>query len=406
MVHSRRARPLCDTAAGLSRRPAGQTRPAVATRKTRSVYRMQTSTASHRVAILSFLHNVNYGSILQAYALQQVLRGMGCDPCHLNYQPDMMEKTLNLLANRNSPALLVQGAKKRKLVRREPAAGRKKAEIARFTAANLCLTAPLRNRHALAHATSAFDTVLCGSDQIWSPTWLNTAYYLDFVKAGQRRVAYAPSLGVQREPPARKRAAIRRALTGFRWVSVREESGRQVLQRITRREDIAVVLDPVCLLPAEHWLRLAAHTPRQRPYVLCYLLDNHAGCYRTVEFIAECMQLDILVVPVTRESYRLPYTVLGGLTPQEWLGYIAGARYVITDSFHCVAFSVLFQRDFLFVRRDADANPRSRNSRILDFLQLLGVQHAAQGGWAAVTANLERQRKRSLDWLRSALTER
>lgn len=365
---------------------------------------MQTPATGQSVAILSFLHNVNYGSILQAYALQQVLLGLGCDPCHLNYQPDAREKALNLLAHQNSPALLLEGAQKRSLARREPLAGRKKAEIARFMKANLRLTAPLHNRQALARAAAAFDTVLCGSDQIWSPTWLNTAYYLDFVAAGRHRVAYAPSLGVQRLPPAHKRAAIRRALAGFRWVSVREESGRQVLRRITRREDIAVVLDPVCLLPAEHWLRIASPAPRQRPYVLCYFLGNHAGCYRTVEFIAESMQLDILVAPVTRESYRLPYTVLGGLTPQEWLGYIAGARYVITDSFHCIAFSVLFERDFLFVRRDGDADPKSRNSRIMDFLHLLGAQQAARkGGWAAITANLEKQRKRSLAWLRTAL---
>lgn len=373
----------------------------------RSIRMMQKPTAGHRVAILSFLHNVNYGSILQAYALQQVLRDMGCDPCHLNYQPDFMEKARNLLKHCNSPALVLEGARKRSLARREPAAGRKKAEIARFMKANLCLTAPLRNRQALALAAKAFDTVLCGSDQIWSPTWLNTAYYLDFVEATRHRVAYAPSLGVQREPPAHKRVAIRRALMGFRWVSVREESGRQVLRRITSREDIAVVLDPVCLLPAERWKSLAANAVRKRPYVLCYFLDEHAGCYRTVEFIAECAQLDILVVPVTRESYRLPYAVLGGLSPWEWLGYIAGARYVITDSFHCIAFAVLFERDHLFVRRDGDADPRSRNSRIVDFLRLLGVWQAGQtGGWAAVSAKLEKQRRRSLDWLRTALMGR
>ena len=66
-----------------------------------------------RVGILTFLHNDNYGSALQAYALQRVIRELGHECAHLDYAPDRNEKIRNLLRSGNSPKLILDGLRKR-----------------------------------------------------------------------------------------------------------------------------------------------------------------------------------------------------------------------------------------------------------------------------------------------------
>ncbi|MDO4484869.1 MAG: hypothetical protein Q4C54_10750 [Clostridia bacterium] len=74
-----------------------------------------------RVGIITFLHNRNYGSTLQAYALQRAINQMGCEAEHIDYHPDPVEKIINLLKGPNSPALVFEGIQKKKTVHSEKA---------------------------------------------------------------------------------------------------------------------------------------------------------------------------------------------------------------------------------------------------------------------------------------------
>ena len=80
-----------------------------------------------RIGVLTFLHNDNYGSALQAYALQRVIREIGYDCVHLDYQPDRKEKILNLLRSGNNVKLILEGMRKRS-VRTGQAGARRKSE--------------------------------------------------------------------------------------------------------------------------------------------------------------------------------------------------------------------------------------------------------------------------------------
>ncbi len=173
------------------------------------------------VGILTFLHNENYGSALQAYALQRAVREAGFECEHLDYRPDRAEKIRNLLRSGNSPKLILDGMRKRGVKAEQAQARQKSRAIPEFYARNMQLSVPCRNGAELRKAGAKHEILLCGSDQIWNPVWLNENYFLTFARRGQRKVAYAASLGVSTLPARGKTEKIRRWTEDFVFLPFR-----------------------------------------------------------------------------------------------------------------------------------------------------------------------------------------
>lgn len=359
-----------------------------------------------RVGIMTFLHNDNYGSALQAYALQRAMTALGADAEHIDYRPSVWEKLLNLLRSGNSPKLVLEGMRKRSVRAAEEGARQKAASFAGFYQAHMRLSPVCTDHAALKKQAEQYDLLLCGSDQIWSPTWLNSAYFLDFAARGQRRAAYAPSLGVQEMPAARKQAKMRRLLTGFGRLSVREAEGQRLLQTLLPGADIPVLPDPVCLLERAEWLDMARLPHRKHPFLLCYFLGENPAYWARVERLKEKTGLRVKVIPLTAEAYRQPYDLCAGLAPEDFLGYIAEAAVVCTDSFHGTVFSTIFQTDFEVFHRDKEGDSTSRNSRIDNLLRRLELDaDLAEIPWERVTARLAEMRGEGRAYLQQLVEE-
>ena len=136
---------------------------------------------------------------------------MGHDCEHIDYAPDVGEKIRNLLFCGNSPRLLLDGRRKKQVRASQEGMREKFRRINGFYGRQMQLSAPCRNRRDLKAVSASYDVLLCGSDQIWNPVWLNPAYFLDFADRGKRKLAYAPSLGVTTLEDRRKREKIRPA---------------------------------------------------------------------------------------------------------------------------------------------------------------------------------------------------
>lgn len=343
------------------------------------------------VGILTFLHNDNYGSALQAYALQRAVReetGRECE--HLDYQPDAAEKIRNLLRSGNSPKLILEGLRK-KSVRAEQAEARQKSrEIPEFYARRMRLSVPCRNGRELREAGRRHEILLCGSDQIWNPVWLNQNYFLTFGEKGQRKMAYAASLGVSSLPPENKGKMIRRWTADFEAVSIREEEGATLFRQMTGRE-AQVMPDPVCLLSPAEWLEIAGDSPAGDPYLLCYFIGANAQYWKETERLSRETGLRPLVIPVTAESYRSGHAMLGGMGPEGFLGAIRGAARLMTDSFHGLVLATILGTPVTLLRRDRDGDPESRNSRADHFLRLMK------------TRGTDALREQGRDWLRRTI---
>lgn len=172
-----------------------------------------------RIGIMTFLHNDNYGSILQAWALQNAVRSLGYDAEHIDYVPSQTEKMKNLLCSGNSPRLILDGMKKRSAAR-----GLNEG-FDEFRQTQMILSPICRDQSALAHQALSYDALICGSDQIWSPTWLNPAYFLNFTK--KPKVAYAPSLGVSTMTDSAKGRKIAALTKGFAAISAGRKRARR-----------------------------------------------------------------------------------------------------------------------------------------------------------------------------------
>ena len=344
------------------------------------------------IGILTFLHNGNYGSSLQAYALQRVIREMGYDCEHINYQPDTGEKIRNLLCSGNSPALLLEGMKKRKVQGAQAGLREKRKRILGFYTRAMRLSPLCRNEKELKRIAEGYDLLVCGSDQIWNPIWMNPAYFLDFAAADKPRIAYAPSLGISRTPSRRKQRIMRRLLPLFDAVSVREEEGARILVSVTGSL-YPVMPDPVCLLTAEEWEEAAADMPEREPYLLCYFIGERPDYWEKVRRLCAETGLKPLVIPVTAESYaQREFPLLDGAGPEEFLGAVRDAESLCTDSFHGLAFGTIFQKRVELIRRDAENDKNSNNSRTEHFLR----QVRAHG--------LTAMRNEGREWLHEQLT--
>ena len=342
--------------------------------------------------IITFLHNDNFGSSLQAYALQRTVRELGYECMHLDYCPDRAEKIRNLLASGNSPKLVLEGLRKRGVRAGQSGARRKSEAIPEFYGKHMRLSAPCRNRRELREQSRDCDLLICGSDQIWNPVWLNPAYFLTFADHHIPKIAYAASIGVTRLEKAAKIRKIRRWTSGFRVVSVREQEGADLLEKITGRK-ADVMPDPVCLLSAEEWNGIAAKAPEGDPYLLCYFIGENPAYWDRVRALQREKRLRALVLPVTAESYRSGYELFDGAGPEEFLGAVRNAAYFCTDSFHGLAFGTIFGTETEVLRRYREDDPESKNSRVDQFLRLKEEK------------GMEELRRMGREWLARALSD-
>ncbi|MBQ8537407.1 MAG: polysaccharide pyruvyl transferase family protein [Clostridia bacterium] len=346
-----------------------------------------------KIALLTFLNNYNYGSTLQAYALQEAVKGLGHEAEHLNYAPSQREKVKNLLLSGNSPRLILEG-----LRRRAGWDAGKNEAIRAFQAKHLNKTGPLADSAALKKAVAASSLLLVGSDQIWNPIWLNPVYFGAFTD--KPKAAYAPSLGVG-VLPAKKAKRMKKWLMAFSYLSCREEKGAAAIRELTGRECPALC-DPVCLMTGDQWRALTPPLAREKPYLLAYLLGDRPDYSEKVIALAEKLGLEPVVLPITAQSRQWPVQFLEGLGPEGFVAAVQGAAHVITDSFHMTAFCALLERPITILKRDDPQSAQSKNGRINNFLLQTGLNPESPD-WPAVRTHLDEMRLSGLKALAEAL---
>lgn len=316
-------------------------------------------------------HNVyNYGASLQAYALARYLEDLGHVVEVIDYVPEYLVHYPSW--GRVSPRFDKPGLRQAYCLAKLPSRGaafllsKRKRAFDRFTDEYL----PLTDNHystceELREARLVADAFIVGSDQIWNTQFQNgrdPAFFLRFVDASAKRIAYAASIaasGIGREHEAR----FARWLVDFDFISVREKNATGMLKDIGI-SSVSHVLDPVFLLGEEHWEGLQPKPHPTEPYVLYYGFDgDHIAEKAAFEFAhANCCKLHSLS--------KSKYCDRGfwDTGPLSLVSLVRQARYVITNSFHATAFSVLFRKDFCTFRRAGDLN-----SRIVDLLSCLGL---------------------------------
>ncbi len=318
-------------------------------------------------------HNVyNAGASLQAYALAAYLKGLGHEVQIVDYVPDYL-RHYKLWSKVPNPAydkpILRQLYNLAKFPGRLRARlGQRKECFDRFTKAYLPLTPNhYSSWEALRQNPPQADVFLAGSDQIWNtffPNGRDPAFYLQFAPEGSIRASYAASFAVPRLEE-QYRAQTAKWISELNHVSVREPSALEILAELGIDGGVSVV-DPVFLLRQEQWDRLGPAVDFGERYVLVYDFDGNPELRRIALELAKKRGLKIYSLQNLDYSDR-SFWESG---PIEFVQLIRGAEFVLSNSFHATAFSLIFRRPYLTVDREEGIN-----TRMQDLNRLVGLEH-------------------------------
>lgn len=323
------------------------------------------------IGTITFHGAHNYGSVLQAYALQKVLSLEGYDVKLINYRIDAQKACYPLKKKytgfKGSIRTLWQEMIFKKLKRRYYG-------FEEFINEILPTTSEVKSEVELKQYATTFDVYVCGSDQIWNPACqdFSPAYYLNFVDK-KRTIAYAPSLG-KSEFDEKDEALIASLLKNIDYISVREKKGAELLSKLTDKP-IENVCDPVILLEKRYWDEVAVTPKMKKPYVLCYFLDNNHGEYGYLDLVAKTLNLQIVVLNERiLDFFKAGYKKEYGALPFEFVGLIKNASFVYTNSFHATAFSTIFNVPFVSMIAAKENVHNNNDSRKIDFLKSVGLE--------------------------------
>lgn len=324
-----------------------------------------------KIGQLTFHASHNYGSVLQAYALSSVLRSFGNEVQILNLRTKAQREAYRVFQ--------VKGSGLKKLAHLlytlyvTPARRRRFLNFEKFIRECLPISSETYSNGKELAGINFFDTFVTGSDQVWNPVCqdFDPAYYLNFADRKAKRVAYAPSLG-RTAFDTDQLALIRELLTNVEWISCREESGAEVLRTLTDRP-VTVVCDPVLLPGQDFWSKFAVPPHDRSPYILTYFLENNNGDKRHLQDIQRQTGYRVVSLNEDIRDWTKGYQTAFDATPQEFVGLIQNASFVLTNSFHATAFSTIFKRPFytLCGRGAQDGNPN--DCRKIDYLKRIGL---------------------------------
>ncbi len=365
-----------------------------------------------KIGILTFSYSSNCGSILQAYALQKKIFSIdGCEADIIHYSKTSYGKPVwgRDVFTRNikdwKPKNIVNWTTQ---ILAHPLK-MKKAEAFFKKYYHGFLKRPF-TREELPSLDEKYDAFVVGSDQVWncgSPQ-VDDTYFLDFVKDSSKKISYAASFGRTDVQEDQKENA-RRLISQFSSISVREPNGVDIVYDLTEKK-ATWVLDPSLLLQKEDYRKIEAPV-KKKGYVLLYL--RHAS-KEMEEFAAKLAQAKGLKVIKIMKHWvcKGGRRTLKTVGPREWLGYIDGADYVVTNSFHGLCFSIVYEKEFF-----ADFLPEAvanTNSRMIGLLQQFELSHRQMNkdadfdaletiDYSLVNIIKKRRQEESLNYLKNAI---
>lgn len=305
-----------------------------------------------KIAILTLPICINYGGILQAYALQTILESFGHDVFFLNLRYKRNPFWLRFLVNCKRIIYLHLFNKVTNLSPKETKFVTK--EVSRFVINNIKLGNPLYTQKDLykEYKKHKIDLIVYGSDQIWRPAYAPNIYYYfgSFVKSNTKQISYAASFGIENasEYNTEQLYRCKELLKAFSSISVRESSGINICKNAFKA-NAECHLDPTLLLNVEDYKKLIAKvaTKESKGNLLVYILDDAEEKQKLIERIAKAKSLTPFYLNLNVNDTNIPIEERVLPSVEQWLRGFYETDYIITDSFHGCVFSILFKKQFI-----------------------------------------------------------
>ena len=333
-----------------------------------------------RIGILTLPLHTNYGGILQAYALQTVLKHLGHEAVVIDTYKKLhlplWKWPLSIPKRLISKYLLGKG----NTILAEYNYNKNLATINQHTQRFIQTNIHRKIIKDLSEIKPFdFDTIVVGSDQVWRPCYFKSMFrttinhsFLDFAKGWKlKRIAYAASFGTEEwEFTEEETEQCKNLAALFDAISVREESGVQLCQSKLNVE-ATHVLDPTMLLEPYEYVNLIerANTPPSKGNLLCYILDETPEKKRIIENIAK--QKSFIPFTVNASVFKNNNDINKCIQPplEKWLRGFLDAEFIITDSFHACVFSIIFKKPFIAI-----GNKERGMSRFKSLLKMFDLE--------------------------------
>lgn len=300
-----------------------------------------------KVDILTMHAARNYGAVLQAYALQNVIEN------HFGYSAEIVNYVSTQRSNYRYFTKVIDRLKHSHLKSMIYLAAifptRLYAQIIfkKFVRKHLNLSKQkASNSEELKKLNLDADIFCAGSDQIWNPVHndgLDGGFFLDFVQKDKRKISYASSIGTS-ELTQTQKSQMKELLSDFYAISYREYSTKNIFNDLEIEGEW--VLDPTLLLDQSDWHSIAANKKLPSDYLLLYWFGNPKSIMTEAKRIAKERNLKIVRISTILRKYKNDEIVEYFPSPERFIQLFENAKFVITNSFHGTAFSINFNKQF------------------------------------------------------------
>lgn len=364
-----------------------------------------------RIAIITFHNTMNFGASLQSAALYRYLTSDGNIVKVINYLPKyIMNKKSPLKELKNASGFrgMVKGLAYLLFC---PLVLKKDKRYDGFIKENTCLSKIYHSFYELEQSYPQADVFICGSDQIWNPNLtgkkLDPSFFLEFVHDNNIvKASYGSSFG-EFDIEGNKNVLLQ-LTSDFKYISVREASAASRLSECINKQ-VSVVLDPTLMLTkSDYSVMEKPINCKCKKYVLLYNIQNSSKSTEVAREIAKKYNwglVDISANPFKKAKGSKRIMDLG---PGEFLTLFKNAEYVVTNSFHGTAFSIIYEKQFSSVLHT------TRGGRIADLLDSLNLKNRIVSGsgklntekieYDAVNKLLTKYRNASKEYLDSILS--
>ena len=367
-----------------------------------------------RIAAITFHGAHNYGSVLQAYALQTFVqnlcaeRHVACDYKIINYRSPFQKEMYGELP----PTSLKRGIKRMMELPYYTSISTQRQKFESFLSTYLRLTKEINQEEELSRFQEVFDVFISGSDQIWNirAADFSYAYMCEFTQ--KKKISYAASLGpLDIDWNKYDKERYLKALKQYSCISVRENRSKRMVDHLLDNEGSQIHVDPTLLLSAEEWRKIQSdYNYQDGKYILLYCLEPDQTQLRIAERFSEKLKLPVVITGYrNKKDYFNHFVKCYDAGPLDFLSLVDHAAFVVTASFHGTAFSIIYNKPFCAING-------SKDNRISNLLKISGLEECAVDDTtdienfiypmreeAAITAYMNREKERSTEYLVSAL---
>lgn len=330
-----------------------------------------------KIGILTYHAADNYGSVLQAYALNHFLSENFFENCEIiNYRSELQQKMYALYFENKSIKDIFKNLyiffalKSKRLNKIHDFLAFRKKYLKMYPQNPTSSVADLE--------LNRYDIIVCGSDQIWNVRVkdYNDIYMLKNIPTHCFKLSYAASMGgIDLKLTAEETREIHKNLKNYAGISVRENVARKMLSECSL-DNVETNIDPTFLLTADQWKNIMSPRIIEEEYIFFYSVDYNEESVKIAEWYGDKLNLPVIYVNTSWRSYFIKEGRMRCANTskiEDFLSLVYYAKAVLSGSFHGTAFSLIFNKPFYRIQRNRNQKAVI-DDRVRSLFSVLDVQ--------------------------------